>query len=184
MYLVNTDDATYIYLDKSFQNITGWYRAQIYGHLNQTVSERNEHETNYESIEYATAATAFLVADDLTGVGFIDDVAIPFVWAAGLTGFALQNSGLYDFGEPFPKPWVYTKPDPTDPFWDPNSNYNFDPEWTIIGGSGGLALILLNALTDYQEYKQFAEKNAQDILNKQYAMPQDATRYFVPALRY
>lgn len=49
---------------------------------------------NYDAFKYASATSLVLVGDDVTGVGVIDDVAIPFVWVGATGVFLYQNKDL------------------------------------------------------------------------------------------
>lgn len=93
----------------------------------------------------ATAASLVLLADDVSGVGTIDDILIPFLFAAA---YAAEYAGKGN--ENYPGPLVYTVPDPTTtppPFNEP------DPENYFPSGGNGLIVIggILGLMSDLGE---------------------------------
>lgn len=108
----------------------------------------NNSEDTY--MKGAIAMSLLLLADDASGVGVIDDVAIPFVL---LTALVLDQ--VYSTSSPgnenYPGPWVETQPDPTKfPYvptqpglnnrnYFPKGNGNDFVKWMVrIAGSAAL----------------------------------------------
>ena len=114
------------------------------------------------------AISGVLLADDVTGVGVIDDVAIPFVIVG--SGLVAGSVWLYEnWGNPFPGPWTTERPlnyIPTAPEgFDPKKPNQFPDRivrWTFAGYLG------------YKLYKSL------DKTIPQYNPPADNTRYVIP----
>lgn len=56
--------------------------------------KQTKSSVNYDAFKYASATSLVLLGDDVTGVGVIDDAAIPFVWAGATSVFLYQNKDL------------------------------------------------------------------------------------------
>jgi len=56
----------------------------------KAVSQTRE-SWNFSAFSYASIASTVILADDVTGVGTIDDVLVPFVWAGATSVFLYQN---------------------------------------------------------------------------------------------
>src|SRR5690554_642336 len=95
----------------------------------------------------ALAVSAVLLADDVTGIGIVDDIAIPFLLVGGL----ILDNAIGSGNENYPGPWTETQPDPGkfpySPGFQGGDNKNFFPEgngsefakWIIrIGGGAAL----------------------------------------------
>src|SRR5690606_29998207 len=64
--------------------------------------------------EAALGATAFLIADDATVVGAVDDVLLPIAGIVAAAGALAETEAIYSFGERTPPgSLVETQPDPT-----------------------------------------------------------------------
>lgn len=104
-------------------------------------------ENDHSVMLGAIAISATLAADDVTGVGIIDDITIPFILgdAAIYEGYkyiTTNDTPSYgNFGNP--QDWTYTVP--SQPFYEipPMDNGSFGPEgaskWWLIPGGAALA---------------------------------------------
>lgn len=69
-------------------------------------NDGNQNNSSY--FKKALAVSAVLIANDVTGVGVADDIAIPFILIGGLILDETIGSG----NENYPGPWYETQPDP------------------------------------------------------------------------
>ncbi len=92
----------------------------------------------------ATLATcAFLLADDVTGIGVADDLAIPIILAGGVIIAGI--CWIFEGNDSYPGPWTPTIPDPTtfnqiysnppppEPPFDNNHFPRKTPLWIVAG---------------------------------------------------
>ena len=104
----------------------------------------------------ALAISTGLLADDFTGVGFLDDLAIPFI-LLGAWLFDKFNSG--NGNENYPGPWNYTFEHHTqNPIH--NAPNGFDPN-NIQPNLGNADKWLIRGAFSYQMYEEYKERMKQ-----------------------
>lgn len=103
-----------------------------------------------------------LLADDVTGIGVADDVAIPFIFAGGciiaLVCFAFEGRGG---NENYPGPWATTEPAPFSPQSTPREPPLPPPDFPPSGG----IMFVVGAATLYESFVKTTNPFDDDIID-------------------
>jgi len=123
------------------------------------------------------ALSGVLLADDATGVGVADDIAIPFILTGAFILDRLNNAG--GFGNP--EDWRETQPDPTQFPYRPSPSGptgGGNGNWTdwLIGGS-----VAGGTLYFYEKFKEDQKSKLQPQLPT--LVPKDNTNVKLPIIR-
>lgn len=108
------------------------------------------YDSNGKAMTAALVFSAALLADDATGIGVVDDIAIPFLLAGAL---------IYDYctagegNDSYPGPWTYNVEDPGKfHYQDPVDN---ESNFPIGGGKWWLPFGAAAGINDYKESINF-----------------------------
>ena len=114
-----------------------------FNYLTRKTIYQTELQTFYESkrswggVKFATAATITLAADDVTAVGVVDDIAIPFIWIGALAYDVFSKPVAIPVVRPIVVPRVITIPVPAPLMYVSYTKYNPSTGQVYVGRTSG-----------------------------------------------